>query len=80
MFVFPDRAVLQPFAVGPRNCIGRHLAMAEMRLILARMLWNFDFELCPESEGWIEQKIKLLWVKPPLMCKVTLREGLEKSG
>jgi cytochrome P450 len=71
--------VLQPFSVGPRNCIGRNLALAEMRLILARVLWNFDFELCPESERWAEQKVMSLWIKPELMCKVKVREGLEKS-
>jgi hypothetical protein len=51
--------------------------MAEMRLILAHMLWNFDFELCPESRGWDQdQKIKGLWIKPPLMCKIKVRNGV----
>ena len=72
--------MLQPFSVGPRNCLGRNLALAEMRLILARMLWNFDIELCPKSDSWIDQKIKTLWIKLPLMCKLTVRKGLEKSG
>jgi hypothetical protein len=34
------------------------LAYAEMRLILARMLWNFDFELLPESRTWSSQKVR----------------------
>ncbi len=72
--------MLQPFGVGPRNCLGRNLALAEIRLILARMLWNFDFEICPESEKWTDQKIKTLWIKPPLMCKAKIREGLEKTA
>jgi hypothetical protein len=50
--------------------------MAEMRLILAHMLWNFEFELCPESRGWAQQKIKVLWIKPPLMCKIKVRNGV----
>ena len=76
-----DRAVLQPFHVGPRNCVGRNLALAEMRVILAKMLWHFDLELCPESKDWaVDQQIKVLWVKPELMCKVKIRPGLEKSG
>ena len=74
-----DRTVFQPFSVGPRNCLGRNLALAEMRVILARMLWNFDVELCPESKRWVDQKIKTLWIKPKLMCKVKIREGSEKS-
>ncbi|EME77267.1 uncharacterized protein MYCFIDRAFT_191444 [Pseudocercospora fijiensis CIRAD86] len=32
----------QPFSLGPRGCIGRHLSYMEMRLILGRLLWNFD--------------------------------------
>ena len=71
---FSDRRdVLQPFSAGPRNCIGRNLAFAEMRLILARVLWNFDLELCEESADWAEQKSSTLWEKPALMCKLRTR-------
>ncbi|KAI9686051.1 MAG: hypothetical protein M1822_004034 [Bathelium mastoideum] len=35
----------QPFGAGPRTCIGRYLAMVEMRLILTKLLWKFDWEL-----------------------------------
>lgn len=68
-----NRAVLQPFSVGPRNCLGRNLAYNEMRLILARVLWNFDLELCEESQKWNHQKIFLLWEKPALMCRLRVR-------
>ncbi|OJJ54398.1 hypothetical protein ASPSYDRAFT_82014 [Aspergillus sydowii CBS 593.65] len=68
--------VLQPFSVGPRNCIGRNLANAEMRLILTRVLWKFDLELCPESATrWDEQRSFILWEKKPLMCSVRRIEG-----
>ncbi len=33
---------MQPFSLGPRGCIGKHLSYMEMRLILGRLLWNFD--------------------------------------
>ncbi|KAM0280066.1 hypothetical protein ACHAQH_004262 [Verticillium albo-atrum] len=63
---------LQPFSVGPRNCIGRNLAYAEMRLILARVLFDFDIELGPQSVGWLEtQRAYSLWDKPPLAIKLT---------
>lgn len=61
--------VFNPFSVGPRNCIGQNLANHEMRIILALLIWNFDFELCPESEGWLDQKVHFLWVKPQLLVK-----------
>jgi cytochrome P450 len=106
------RGVLQPFSVGPRNCIGRKyvsaplpfaltfgvqyealcagvpvlfnvtdsegtsLAYVEMRLILARLLWNFDLELMPESKNWSAQKIFTLWEKGGINVKLfpVLRE------
>ncbi|CAK4031919.1 Cytochrome P450 [Lecanosticta acicola] len=36
------KKAMQPFSLGPRGCIGRHLSYMEMRLILGRLLWNFD--------------------------------------
>lgn len=68
----PD--VLNPFLLGPRNCIGQNLAYAEMRLILARLVWNFDMKLCDESKMWMEgQKNYLLWYKPDLMMELVAR-------
>lgn len=73
-FYHDDRASVQPFSIGPRNCIGKNLANSEMRLILARVLWNFDLELCKESESWSDQRSYILWEKPPLMCQLKLSD------
>lgn len=51
------------------------LAYAEMRLILARMIWNFDMELAPESHNWIDQLSFVVWDKPGLQVKLTPRSG-----
>ncbi|KAH7028980.1 cytochrome P450 monooxygenase, partial [Microdochium trichocladiopsis] len=65
---------VQPFSLGPRNCIGRNLAYAEMRLIMARILWNFDMKLCPSAKGWSERsKVYILWEKPALNVYLTPR-------
>lgn len=46
------------------------MAYAEIRLTLAKLLWNFDFELVDDDDRWLtEQKVYLIWEKPPLMVK-----------
>ena len=43
------------------------LAYAEMRFILARMFWNFDFEIAEPSRDWADGlKSWLIWEKRPL--------------
>ena len=69
------RSVIQPFSVGPRNCIGQNLAWAEIRTILARLVWHFDFEILDASRNWEKQKVFVLWEKPSLMVKLKVRQG-----
>lgn len=56
-----------PFSLGSHNCPGQNLAYLEMRLILARMVWNFDIEIAPGTEPpkWEEQPIYWFWDKQP---------------
>ncbi|KAI1102933.1 cytochrome P450 [Jackrogersella minutella] len=68
------RDVHRPFSFGPRDCIGRNLAYHEMRLIMARVLYNFDLSLDPQCNAWHEQKIFGLWEKPPLEVFIKQRE------
>ena len=70
-YIQDRREACNPFSVGPRNCIGRNLAYHEMRLIMARVLFNFDLALQPECVGWAEsQRTFALWEKPPLLVKI----------
>ncbi|KAL3703610.1 hypothetical protein TMatcc_010799 [Talaromyces marneffei ATCC 18224] len=63
---------VQAFSMGPRNCIGRNLAMTEMRLILAKILYNFDMKLANGSHSWIErQKNYNVWDRIPLNVTLT---------
>ncbi|RSL91780.1 hypothetical protein BHE90_011521 [Fusarium euwallaceae] len=55
-FESDHKDVLQPFHVGPRNCLGRNLAYVEMRVILARIIWNFDLSLAEQSQDWLERQ------------------------
>ncbi|KAF9869716.1 cytochrome P450 [Colletotrichum karsti] len=66
-FVDDKRDALQPFSYGPRNCIGKNLAYVEMRIILARVLWNFDMTLAEDSKKWFdEEEVYTLWLKGDL--------------
>lgn len=65
------RETSQPFNIGPRGCIGRSLAYAEMRIVLARVLFEFDLELMESSTSWLENlKNFTLWMKDPLMVRL----------
>ncbi|GES60414.1 cytochrome P450 [Aspergillus terreus] len=64
--------ILQPFHVGPRNCLGRNLAYTEMRLILARVIYNFDLKLADDSTDWLKrQKVWFFWNRPALNVYLT---------
>ncbi|KAH7035828.1 cytochrome P450 [Microdochium trichocladiopsis] len=79
----PDEArkTFQPFHVGPRNCIGKNLAYAEMRLILARILWSFDLRLADDCVHWVDRsETYSLWKKPALPVHLTPRKMTSPSG
>ncbi|KAI3319851.1 cytochrome P450 [Xylariaceae sp. AK1471] len=61
---------LQPFHLGPGNCIGRNLAYTEMRFILSRLFFNFDLKLADSDDSsnpWIEnQEVYTVREKKPL--------------
>ncbi|KAF7902813.1 hypothetical protein EAF00_002716 [Botryotinia globosa] len=67
-FASDKRGVVQPFSVGPRNCLGQKCEP------FSRVLWNFDINLCEESLNWNEQKVFIRWEKPDLMVTVRARE------
>ncbi|KAK1961873.1 cytochrome P450 [Colletotrichum sublineola] len=71
-FASDNREAFQPFHTGPRNCIGKNLAYFEMRLILARVLWNYDIKIADDSIDWApSQKVYILWEKGPLNAYLT---------
>ncbi|KAF7587253.1 hypothetical protein BBP40_007514 [Aspergillus hancockii] len=52
-----NKASFRPFSHGPRNCIAKSLSYAETRLIAARILWNFDIELQPGLDNWVDRAL-----------------------
>ena len=57
-FAADEKAMFEPFMVGPRSCLGRTLAWMEMKLILAKVFCAFDLRLVEELNGndWADQK------------------------
>ncbi|KAL2816694.1 cytochrome P450 [Aspergillus granulosus] len=72
-FANDSKVAMQPFSFGPRNCIGRNLAYTEMRLILARMVFNFDMEIDQPEHDWLDQDCFVLWEKPALPVRLLPR-------
>ncbi|KAK8070727.1 cytochrome P450 [Apiospora hydei] len=70
------REVVKPFSTGPRDCIGKNLAYAEMRVIICRLLYRFEIELLPGQERWMDdQKAAFVWVKGPLVVRLKPHVG-----
>lgn len=75
-FAADNRAICKPFSHGPRDCLGKNLAYLEMRLIVAKVLFDFDVEAEPGQEDWRErQKSFVIWEKGPLNVRFTPRKS-----
>ncbi|EXJ66670.1 uncharacterized protein A1O5_10341 [Cladophialophora psammophila CBS 110553] len=65
------KGAFKPFGHGPRVCIGENLAWHNARLILAYVIYHFDISLVDEKDVWVDQPIMELWMKKPLLVKLS---------
>ncbi|RYP12486.1 hypothetical protein DL765_007285 [Monosporascus sp. GIB2] len=69
------REAFKPFSTGSRDCIGKNLALLEMRLILAHMVFNFDMSRTddPNSANWVskQKNAYIVWEKTALPVQLT---------
>ena len=38
------REAINPFSIGPRSCTGRSMALLQIRHVIARVAWLYDFK------------------------------------
>ncbi|TGO11350.1 hypothetical protein BTUL_0112g00100 [Botrytis tulipae] len=79
-FYNDNRNAVQVFGVGPRSCIGGPLAMAELQLVLARMVWRFDLEKVDTEAGnlkWEEQRVFTVVERKPFEVGLRIRSALQ---
>jgi len=70
-------AASNPFLLGWGACLGQNMAWMELRILIAKSVFLFDFELADqEDRSWETMKDYILWEKPPLWINVTPREGV----
>lgn len=72
----------RPFSIGPRACIGIGLAELEMMCILARLVWEFEWEAVNGTEvmDWEEDvRMRMLWEKPALWVRFREVERREEE-
>ncbi|KAJ5827006.1 hypothetical protein N7447_003769 [Penicillium robsamsonii] len=69
-----NRFVFHPFSIGTRSCIGKTFAYANMRLVLAFLLWNFDLKFQPGNDDPDSLKEYGLWEHRPMYVQVQERQ------
>ena len=65
-----------PFSIGPRNCLGQTFARFESKVILAKVLREFQFSLIPGQTNRMEERLTI-FPRDGVICEVTRRADLK---
>ena len=72
------KRLTMPFGAGPRMCPGRYLALAEIKMVAAMLLANFDFDVAVTGGGEPKEKISIVMAPAGLTMQLRNR-GRTKS-
>ncbi|PHH75218.1 hypothetical protein CDD82_4539 [Ophiocordyceps australis] len=62
----------KPFSLGPRGCMGVHLAKALIRVVIACLVFHFNMGVCPKSADWAHGlRTGTFWGRGPLRVRLT---------
>ncbi|XP_077488553.1 cytochrome P450 3A4-like [Amblyomma americanum] len=69
-------AAYVPFGLGPRECIGRRFALLELKTVLAKLVSQFVFSTCEETEDPMKLTVPTVILNPMrnIMLRVARRE------
>ncbi|WAO97046.1 Hypothetical protein NCS54_01475100 [Fusarium falciforme] len=71
----------RPFSLGPRACLGVNLAYLEAKMILAAMVYSYDWELGDKKLDWFGQvKLLTFWRKLELLVRFPPSGVLDAAG
>lgn len=66
-------SVFFPFSLGPRTCIGQTFAQFEARVLMARLLQEFELSLCPGQDEIQHEERLTLRPKGGVLCTLKRR-------
>ena len=61
-----------PFSLGPRTCIGKTLAQFEAKVLMARVLREFKFEILPGQTAQVDENVTIR-PRDGVICTLTPR-------
>jgi cytochrome P450 len=67
-----SKRVVMPFGAGPRMCPGRYLALAEIKMVMAMLLANFDIAEVSTPDG-AEPQERISFTMYPVGLQMKLR-------
>ena len=81
-FFNDDLDAVQSFGIGSWSCIGKTLGYAELRIILAKLIWHFNVSTAPGGRDveWLAQKRYTMVEKDPFDVRLRYVGGKQPSS